>query len=94
MTKYIDYANVFFFNLVIELTKNIGINKHTIKLVEDKQPPNRSIYALTSVKLETLKTYIKTYLKIGFIQSSKPLTGNLILFNKKLDNSFHLYVDY
>ncbi len=51
----------------MELPKNTSINKYAIKLVEDKQPPYGSIYALNPVKLETLKTYIKTHLKTGFI---------------------------
>ena len=30
--KYVDYANIFSFNLAMELPKNTGINKHAIKL--------------------------------------------------------------
>lgn len=52
---------------MIKLSKNTSINEHTIKLVEGKQPPYRPIYSLKLVELEILKTYIKTYLKIGFI---------------------------
>ena len=44
--------------------------------------------------METLKTYIKTHLKTGFIRPSKSPTGAPILFDKKLDDSFHLYVNY
>lgn len=32
----VDYANVFLFDLVIELFENTSINEHTIKLEEDK----------------------------------------------------------
>lgn len=32
LTKYQDYLNVFFLNLIRELSKNTNINKHTIKL--------------------------------------------------------------
>ena len=46
------------------------------------------------MELETLKTYIKTHLKTGFIQPSKSLTDALILFNKKSDGSLRLYMDY
>ena len=46
------------------------------------------------MKLETLKTYIKTHLKIGFIRPSKSPAGALILFNKKPDGSLCLCVDY
>ncbi len=51
----------------MELLENTGLNEHAIELVEGKQPPYGPIYALSPVKLETLKTYIKTYLKTGFI---------------------------
>ena len=41
------------------------MNEHAIELVEGKQPPYGPIYSLGPVKLETLKTYIKTRLKTG-----------------------------
>ena len=46
------------------------------------------------MELKTLKTYIKSHLKIGFIQPSKSPAGASILFDKKLDGSFCLCVDY
>ena len=46
------------------------------------------------MELETLKTYIKTHLKTGFIRPSKSPAGALIFFDKKSDGSFHLCVDY
>ena len=49
------------------MPKNTGINKHAIKLEEGKQPFYEPIYSPRPVELETLKTYIKTYLKTGFI---------------------------
>lgn len=51
----------------MELLENIGTNKYTIKLIEGKQPLYGFIYIPSLVELETLKTYIKTHLKIGFI---------------------------
>lgn len=36
LSKYLDYAKVFLFDLVIELPNNIGMNKHAIKLIEGK----------------------------------------------------------
>lgn len=36
MTKYFNYANVFSFNLMIELLENIGINIYGIELIERK----------------------------------------------------------
>lgn len=78
----------------MELFKNKGINKYVIKLEEDKQPPYRLIYSLGLVELETLKTYIKTYLKTGLIWPSKSLAGTPILFDKKPDSNFYLYINY
>ena len=42
-SRYADYANIFSFDLAIELPKNTGINKYAIKLQADKQPPYRPI---------------------------------------------------
>lgn len=72
--EYSDYADVFSFNLAMELPKNISISKYVIELVEGKQPLYDLIYTLNLVELETLKVYIKTYLKTGFIKPSiRPL---------------------
>ena len=51
----------------MELPKNIGINEQVIEPIKGKQPSYGPIYSLGLVELETLKTYIKTYLKTGFI---------------------------
>ena len=42
----------------------------------------------------TLKTYIKTYLKTGFIWPFKSLAGIPISSDKKLDGSLLLCVNY
>ncbi len=46
------------------------------------------------MELETLKIYIESHLKTGFIQPSKSPAKALIFFNKKPDGSPHLCVDY
>ena len=46
------------------------------------------------MELEILKTYIETHLKTGFIWPSKSPAGAPILFNKKLDSSLWLCVNY
>lgn len=79
---------------MIKPFKNIDSNKHAIKLVDGKQPHYGPIYTLSPIELETLKTYIKTHLKTGFIQSFKSAASAPILFDKKSDNSFYLYIDY
>ncbi len=92
--KYFDYTDVFFSELAMELPENIRMNEHTIELIKGKQPPYKPIYTLSLVELETLKAYIKTHLKTGFIRPSKSPADTPILFNKKSDNSVCLYVDY
>ena len=80
--------------MVIELPKNTSTNKHAIELQDGKQLLYEPIYSLGPIKLETLKTYIKTYLKTGFIQPFKSLANALILFNKKPKDSLWLCVNY
>ncbi len=46
------------------------------------------------MELETLKTYIETHLKTGFIRPSKSPADAPILFDKKPDGSLRLCVDY
>ncbi len=78
----------------MELLENTNINEHTIKLLERKQLPYEPIYALSLVKQETLKAYIKTHLKTKFIRLFKSSVGVPILFNKRFDDNLCLYVDY
>ena len=93
-TKYSNYSIVFSADYTVELLEHTKINDNAIKLEEDKQPIFGPIYNLGSIKLETLKTYIKTNLAISFIRLSKSLAGALILFEKKPNGSFCFCVDY
>ena len=81
-SKYANYADVFPLGLAMELPENISINGHAIELEEGKQLLYKPTYSLEPIELETLKTYIKTYLQIGFIQPSKSLAVAPILFDK------------
>lgn len=36
LSKYINYANIFLFDLIIKLSKKTSINKNTIQLKKDK----------------------------------------------------------
>ena len=92
--KYLDFANVFSKANALVLPECTKLNEHAINLENGKQPPYGPIYSLGLMKLETLKTYIKTHLKIRFIPSSKSPAGTLIPFNKKANDSFCLCVDY
>ena len=93
-TEYSDYSNVFSTENATELLENTGINEHAIKLEEDKQPSFGPIYSLGLVEWETLKTYIKTILANSFIHHSISSKGAPILFDRKQDASFCLYMDY
>lgn len=70
-TKYTGFAHIFSKKLAEILPEKISINKQSIKLVDGKLLPYMLIYSLVPIKLETLKTYIKTNLANGFIHSSK-----------------------
>lgn len=78
----------------MELSENSGINKYTIELIEGKQSSYNPIYSLGLVELEMLKVYIETNLKTSFIWLSKLLIETPILFDKKLNGSLYLCIDY
>lgn len=67
MVKYNHYIDIIFFDQAMEFLENTGLNEHVIKLITDKQPLYGHIYTLNQGKIETLKSYIKTDLKTGFI---------------------------
>ncbi len=92
--EYSDYADVFSSDLAMELPENTGMNEHAIELIERNQLPYGPIYALNPVELETLKAYIETHLKTALIRPSKFPAGAPILFDKKLDGSLRLCVNY
>lgn len=78
----------------MKLPESISMIKYVIKLIEDKKLSCKPIYALSPMELGTLKIYIKTYLKTGFIWPSKSSASVPIFFDKKLDGSFCLCVNY
>ena len=92
--EYSDFTNIFSEEKALVLLERIELNEHAINLEDDKQPFYKLIYSLSLVELETLKTYIETHLKIGFIRPSKSSTGACILFDKKPDGSLRLCVNY
>ena len=92
--EYSDFADVFSEEKALVLPERTELNEYAIDLEDGKQPPYGPIYSLGPVKLEILKTYIKTHLKTGFIRPSKSPAGAPILFDKKSDGSLRLCVDY
>ena len=94
LEEYLDFTNVFLEKKALVLPKRNKLNKYSINLENGKQQLYRPIYSLDLIELETLKTYIKTYLKTGFIWPSKSPASASIPFDKKLDGSFCLCIDY
>ena len=80
-TKYFNYSNIFLVENVTKLLEHIKINDFIIELEKSKQLCFRPIYNLESVKLETLKIYIKTNLANNFIRSFKSSVGAFIFFD-------------
>ncbi len=93
-SKYTDFVDVFSPKLAVELPEHTGMNDHAIELGDDQQPPYDPIYSLGPVELELLKAYIENNLANGFIRPSKSPVRAPILFDKKLDGSLRLCVDY
>ena len=79
---------------IVELSENTRINEYAIKLEKGRQLFFEFIYSLRLIKLETLKTYIKTNLANNFIQSFKSPTETLILFDRKPNKSFCFCINY
>ena len=94
LAEYSNYNNVFSLKNAIKHLVHTGINKHAIKLEEDKQPLFVPIYNLGPRELETWKTYIEINLTNGFIWPSKSPARAFILFDKKLDKNLYFYIDY
>ena len=46
------------------------------------------------LELETIKAYIKTHQKTGFIQPFLSPTSTIIFFDSKSDSNCHLCIDY
>ena len=92
--KYVNFVNIFSFDLAFEFFKHTGINNHIIELVDGQQPPYGLIYSLRLIELVTVKTYIETNLANEFIRLYKSLAGTFIFIDRKLNRSFRLYVNY
>lgn len=78
--KYSNFADVFFLNLVAELSEYTEINIHAINLINSKEPLYGPIYSLRPVKLEIWKIYIEINFADDFLRSLKSLIDTLIIF--------------
>lgn len=65
--KYSDFLNTFLEKEAVVLPEQTNLNEYYIKMESDEQPSYKPIYNLRLVELKTLKAYIKTHLKTGFI---------------------------
>ena len=92
--EYSDFENVFFKKFATVLPEHIKINTHVIDLEKTKQPLYRLIYSLGLVELKIFNTYIKINLVNSFICPLKSPASTPILFDKKLDGSFQLCINY
>ena len=94
MAEYADFSDVFLKKSAKVLPKHTRINKHAIKLKEDKQLPYKPIYSLGLIEPKTFKTYIETNLANRIIRLAKSPAGAAIFFVCKLDGNFCLCVNY
>ena len=94
LDKYLDFTNIFSEKKALILPKRTELNKHAMNLEDGKHLSYGPIHSLDPVELETLKTYIETYLKTGFIQPSMSPADAFVLFDKKPDGNLRLCVDY
>ncbi len=93
-SEYADFVDIFSPKLAAELLEYTRINNHTIKRVDDWQPPYGPIYSLRPIEPEIFKADIKNNLANDFIRPSKSPAKAPIFFDKKSDRSLKLYMDY
>lgn len=89
-SEYLNFADIIFLKLAIELPKYTKINNHAINFINRKELAYEPIFCLEPVDLETLKTYIETNGAHHFIKPFKSFVNTLILFVRKSDGSFRL----
>lgn len=79
--EYFNFANIFSPKLAVKLPKYPEINNHTIDLFDGSKQPNKPIYNLEPVELQTLKIYIETNLANSFITPPKFSVDTPIFFD-------------
>ena len=78
--KYLNLLDVFLKEIKLVLPELTKLISFFIKFQDNKQPIDRLIHSLKSIKLKTLKIYIKTDLANNFIEISKLRIKALIIF--------------
>lgn len=94
LAEYLEFIDIFLKESAIELFERSDIYEHSINPKLGKQPLYALIYSLELMKLETLKTYIKTNLVNNFIRLSKSPAGTPMQFVQKLNDNFRLDINY
>lgn len=92
--KYDDHIDVFYPDLIMELSDYMSMIKHIIKWIERKESLYRFIYAFGPVEWETPNVHIETHLKTEFIWSIKFSASIIISFDRKSNGSHCLYIDF
>ena len=90
---YSDFADVFSAEAAAALPAS-GDHDHRIELEDGASPPWGPIYPLSSVELETLRTYLEDAQRRGWIRPSTSPAGAPILFVPKKGGKLRLCVDY
>ena len=67
---------------------------HKIELVPNAQPPARAPYRMSPPELEELRKQLKELIDARFIRPFKAPYSALVLFQRKLDWSLRLCIDY
>lgn len=81
----------FFKKSAIILFNFLDINKYIIDMKPSKQPLDRSIYSLDTIKLKIFRIYIKTNLANRFIRSFKSLAKTFIfIFGSSIEASVYI----
>nr|GEU89009.1 putative reverse transcriptase domain-containing protein [Tanacetum cinerariifolium] len=65
-----------------------------IDLIPGAMPVAKSPYRLAPMEMQELSNQLKELQEKGFIRPSSSPWGSSVLFMKKKDGSFHMYVDY
>jgi hypothetical protein len=92
--EYHEWLSLFMEEKGIEALPQHGPYDHEIPLEKDKELPFSPIYGMSENDLGTLREYIDTNLKKGFIRPSTSPAGSPVLLVPKKDGTKRLCVDY
>ena len=91
--EYRDFADVFDKEKAHTLAPHRPYDLK-IDIEEGSSPPVTPMYPLSQIELETLREFIETHLRSGFICSTTSPHGAPVLFTKKKDGGLRLCIDF